>query len=207
MPDGTETQPVVTTPPAGSPGTGNDGNWEARFKGLQALLAQKESAWATKEASLQATVTQLTQEAHGYHEQLNTVQGTVQATQEQLQAVTKERDEKTALAATAQTGNERLKTILKYPSLLPYEESGALRTDLTGAAFEEHLKTVMRLNGIAGPAPVTGAIPPGKGNARQGVPNLDALIEQMRPLYSQPEKQNELHELQKQYAAALRGSK
>lgn len=201
----TDTQPVVTQPPATTPGVGNDGNWEARFKGLQALLSQKEAAWTLEKQSLQGTVTQLTQEAHGYHEQLNTVQGTVKATQEQLHAVTTERDSNKELAATAQRGNDRLKTIMKYPSLAPFEDRGALRTDLTGAEFETHLKTVLELNGMTGPAPIAGAIPPGKGNARQATPDALALISQMRLLYADPDKQDELHNLQKQYADAVRG--
>ena len=198
MPDPVNPEPV-TQPAVNNPGGQPATDWEARFKGLQKSFDDQQKSWKTKEQSLESTVAQLTTEHRTVLDEFGKAQGTLKSTQEQIQVANKAAEDKAAETAIQKAENERLRLIMKYPALMPFEEKGALRTDLKGEALEAHLKTMLELNGLAGNKLITGAIPPGSGNARPGAPTKESLIAEMRKIAADPSKAREYAELNKQF--------
>lgn len=177
--------------PAVTPPVTQPGDWEVRFKGLQTLLNQRDSALATKDA----TISTMVQEAHEFQEKLTKAEAAQKAKDDQLAKLALERDQSQATAATAAKQLDRLKAIAKYPGLFPDEDAGLLRTDLEGESFGKFLADYAARLGQTSKEAVektlNGATPTAEGGTRQATPTRSVLMKQIREAQQKSDKKAE----------------
>lgn len=143
--DTTETTPATPPVPPAPP----QENWEARFKGLNKLVEEKQRELAGKEAMFVQTAAD--------RERLAADLKATQDAKAALEAKIVERDkaiqEAQANSAKMEAQNSRLTTIAaKDPSLLALEQKGLLRTDIQGEGFAKYLNDfvdTLKLQGTA----------------------------------------------------------
>lgn len=176
----------LSSPDGSDGGSADNGNssqdWEARFKGLQATLNQKEQTLGKKVSTLESTVAAVTSEAHDWKSQLETLQKSMSGKVADYDTVTKERDTLRADAATAAKQVARMKSLTKFPELFGDDDKQLLRTDLEGEAFDTYLKNYAERLGASANNAIdkykAGGSAAG-GSNREGAPTREQLMSQL----------------------------